>query len=80
MNLRNARFRDDPRPIDETCGCQTCKTLSRSYIHHLLKAGELLAMHVLTIHNIHFMNRMLTAIRQAIVRNQLDEEKKKWVS
>lgn len=79
MNLRNARFRDDPDPIDETCGCQTCKTLSRSYIHHLLKAGELLAMHTLTIHNIHFMNRMLTAIRQAIARDQLDEEKKKWV-
>ncbi len=44
MNLRNARFRHDPRPIDENCGCQTCKTISRSYIHHLLKAGELLAM------------------------------------
>lgn len=80
MNLRNARFRDDPRPIDETCGCQTCKTHSRSYIHHLLKAGELLALHVLTLHNIHFMNRLLTAIRQAIGEDQLDEEKKKWVA
>jgi queuine tRNA-ribosyltransferase len=79
LNLRNARFRDDPRPIDETCGCKTCKTLSRSYLHHLLKAGELLAMHALTLHNVHFMNRLLSAIRQAISKNQLDEEKKKWV-
>ena len=80
MNLRNARFRDDPRPIDETCGCQTCQTLSRSYLHHLLKAGELLAMHALTLHNVHFMNRLLTAIRQAIRTGQLEEEKKKWVA
>lgn len=80
MNLRNARFRDDPRPIDETCGCQTCQTLSRGYIHHLLKAGELLAMHALTLHNVHFMNRLLTAIRQAIGKNQLEQEKKKWLA
>lgn len=80
MNLRNARFRDDPRPIDETCKCRTCKTYSRSYLHHLLKAGELLAMHALTVHNVHFMNRLLSAIRQAIARNQLDEEKKKWLA
>lgn len=79
MNLRNARFRDDPRPIDETCACQTCKTISLSYIHHLLKAGELLALHVLTIHNVHFMNRLLTAIRGAIAMGRLDEEKKNWV-
>jgi queuine tRNA-ribosyltransferase len=80
MNLRNARFREDPRPIDETCRCRTCKTYSRSYLHHLLKAGELLAMHALTVHNVHFMNRLLSAIRQAIARNQLDEEKKKWIA
>lgn len=79
MNLRNARFRDDPSPIDETCKCQTCKTFSRSYIHHLLKAGELLAMHLLTLHNVHFMNRLLTAIRSAIAMDKLEEEKKKWI-
>lgn len=79
MNLRNARFREDPRPIDETCGCQTCKSFSRSYIHHLLKAGELLAMHLLTIHNVHFMNRLLTAIRQAIALDRLEDERKMWI-
>jgi len=79
MNLRNARFREDPRPIDETCKCQTCKNFSRAYIHHLLKARELLALNLLTIHNVHFMNRLLAAIRQAISLNQLEEEKKKWI-
>ena len=79
LNLRNSRFRDDPRPIDETCECQTCRTLSRSYLHHLLKAGELLAMQALTIHNVHFMNRLLKAIREAIATDSLEQEKKKWV-
>lgn len=79
INLRNTRFRNDPKPIDATCGCQTCQTYSRSYIHHLLKAGELLALQALTIHNVHFMNRLLTSIRQAIAEDRLDEERKKWV-
>ncbi len=79
INLRNAQFREDSRPIDETCGCQTCRTLSRSYLHHLLKAGELLAMHALTLHNVHFMNRLLEGIRQAIAAGTLKDEQKKWV-
>ncbi len=80
MNLRNAKYRDDSRPIDDSCGCQTCMTLSRSYLHHLLKAGELLVMHALTVHNVHFMNRLLKAVREAIATDTLDQEKKKWVS
>lgn len=80
MNLRNARFRDDPRPIDETCGCHTCQTLSRGYLHHLLKAGELLAMKALTTHNVHFMNRLLASIRKAIATDSLREEKIKWIA
>jgi queuine tRNA-ribosyltransferase len=79
INLRNARFREDPNPIDETCECQTCQTMSRSYLHHLLKAGELLVMHALTVHNVHFMNRLLKAVREAIASNTLEEEKKKWI-
>ncbi len=80
MNLRNARFSDDPCPIDETCGCQTCQTVSRGYLHHLLKAGELLAMQALTLHNVHFMNRLLLSIRQAIAEDRLEEEKTNWVA
>jgi len=80
MNLRNARFRDDARPLDETCGCQTCQTLSRGYLHHLLKAGELLVMQALTVHNVHFMNRLLSRIRKAISQECLQEERKKWIA
>ena len=80
MNLRNARFREDPRPIDESCACHTCQTYSRAYLHHLLKAGELLAMQALTLHNVHFMNRLLSSIRKAIAMDGLEQEKKHWVA
>lgn len=80
MNLRNAQFREDPNSIDKSCQCQTCQTFSRSYLHHLLKAGELLAMQALTVHNVHFMNRLLAAIRTAIPLGQLREERKKWIA
>jgi len=80
INLRNARFREDVRPIDESCGCETCKTFSRGYLHHLLKAGELLVMQALTLHNVHFMNRLLTSIRKAISEDRLGHEKKNWIA
>lgn len=80
MNLRNSRFREDQSPIDESCACHTCQTLSRGYLHHLLKAGELLALKATTTHNVHFMNRLLSSIREAIAADSLEEEEKKWIA
>ena len=57
-------FRHDDRPIDPSCGCEACRTYSRSYIHHLLKAGELLGGSLVSLHNVYFMNRLMTAIRE----------------
>ncbi|MCC2646718.1 MAG: queuine tRNA-ribosyltransferase [Rickettsiaceae bacterium] len=79
FNLRNGRFRLDERPIDPDCPCATCKSFSRGYIHHLFKAQEMLALQALTIHNIHFMNRLMTAIRTSIAEGLFAEERKKWV-
>jgi queuine tRNA-ribosyltransferase len=79
FNLNNQRFRDDERPIDPQCQCQTCMTFSRGYLHHLLKAKEMLVLQAITIHNVYFMNRLMQAIRQAIATGSLLEEKKKWV-
>ena len=79
INLKNVRFKEDPRPIDENCPCHTCKTVSRSYLHHLLKAKELYVMQAITVHNIAFMNRLLKAIRTAIAEDRLEEERKNWV-
>ncbi|WP_119680093.1 tRNA guanosine(34) transglycosylase Tgt [Indioceanicola profundi] len=79
LNLRNARFREDPAPIDESCGCHACRTYSRAYIHHLLKAGELLAMSLVSLHNIHTMNRLMRDVREAIRTNTLEEARRRWV-
>ena len=79
INLRNSRFKEDDRPIDESCGCQSCKTYSRAYLHHLLKSGEILAINAITTHNVRYMNDLLKAIRAAISEDRLEEEKKNWL-
>jgi queuine tRNA-ribosyltransferase len=79
INLRNARYKDDPKPIEDDCDCQTCTHFSRAYIHHLLKAKELLAFSLITRHNVNYMNRLLTAIRRALRNDTLAEEEKNWV-
>lgn len=80
INLRNQRFRHDHRPIDEKCGCLTCQRFSRAYLHHLFKAREILALQALTIHNVYFMNALLSDIRRAIIEEKLEECEKKWVN
>src|SRR3546814_13766451 len=72
INLRNARFRQDAEPIDGTCGCHTCRTCSRAYLHHLIRAGELLSTTLVSIHNIFTMNRLMGEVRQAIRSRDLD--------
>lgn len=79
INLRNAQYKLDDTPIDEACGCETCESYSKGYIHHLLKAGELLAHSLLTMHNVFFMNRLMKAIRSAIREERLLAEQKEWL-
>jgi queuine tRNA-ribosyltransferase len=66
LNIRNARFAEDTGPIDPRCGCPVCTTWSRAYMHHLVKAGEMLGAMLMTQHNIHFYQDMMQAIRDAI--------------
>jgi queuine tRNA-ribosyltransferase len=80
LNLNNAFHRNDNSPLDPKCLCPTCKNYTRAYIHHLLKAGELLAYPLLTAHNVYFMNRLMTSIREAIKTDSLEECKKEWCS
>lgn len=79
LNLWNSQYRLDPNPVEPDCPCATCKTYSRSYLHHLLKAQELLAFTLITIHNVTFMNRLLSSIRQAIGDGTLRKEREKWL-
>lgn len=79
LNLRNAIHREDRTPIDEECSCYTCKNYTKSYIHHLLRAKELLSMQLLSIHNIHTMNRLMRDVRTAIKDNSLEALQKEWL-
>jgi queuine tRNA-ribosyltransferase len=73
--IKNARWREDHRPIDETCDCYTCRNYSRAYLRHLYVAGEILAMILNTIHNIRHYMLLMERIRQAIREDRLDELK-----
>ena len=66
MNLKNARFTEDARPIDEACSCYTCRTFSRAYLRHLLVSHELTSFYLNTIHNVFFYMRFMQHIRAAI--------------
>lgn len=80
INLTNSRYAQDTNPIDPKCGCQSCQTYSRGYIHHLLKAKELLAYTAISIHNVYFMNELLKDIREGLQCDSLDMVEKKWLT
>lgn len=73
LNLRNARHADDAAPLDETCPCNTCTQYSRAYLHHLVKAGEMLAGMLLTAHNLHYYQTLMAGLRKAIEDARLNE-------
>ncbi len=66
MNLLNARYEKDMRPIEEGCDCPACRHFSRAYVRHLLKAGEMLGMRLMVLHNLRFYNRLMEEIRDAL--------------
>jgi len=73
MSIRNAKFRDDPRPVDDACGCLACRTTSRAYLRHLHLSGEIVAATLLTLHNLACYLDTLRAIRQSIVFGRFEE-------
>lgn len=76
LNLFNARFELDERPIDERCGCPACRRYSRAYIRHLLKAKEMLGMRLCVLHNLYFYNTMMEEIRDALDQGEFTSYKK----
>jgi queuine tRNA-ribosyltransferase len=72
LNMMNASYAHDPRPLVEDCACYTCQHFSRAYLRHLIVAGELLAGTLLSIHNIHSLLQLVRDIRQAILENRFD--------
>lgn len=78
IKIRNATYRNDIRPIDETCACYTCQHYSRSYLHHLQKTKEMLGATLNTIHNIHYYQSLMKSIRQAITEKRFEAFKKQF--
>lgn len=80
LNMRNARFRDDPAPLDPRLGIIASSGYSRAYLHHLVKSGELLGQQILGQHNVAVISRLMQEVREAISAGTLNQLEKEWVS
>ncbi|MDQ2821904.1 MAG: tRNA guanosine(34) transglycosylase Tgt [Pseudomonadota bacterium] len=72
VKIKNARYKDDPAPLDESCTCYTCKTFSRAYLHHLHRSKEILGARLNTIHNLHYYLNLMQEMRDAIDADGFD--------
>lgn len=80
VNIDNARFREDFSPLDPTCDCYVCKNYTRAYLRHLFVSREMLAARLLSYHNLYFLGRLMSRIRQAIKEDQFSEFQKEFES
>jgi queuine tRNA-ribosyltransferase len=76
LNLKNARFADDPAPLEADCDCPACRQFSRAYLHHVVKSGEIIAAMLLTWHNLAYYQKIIGQMRQAIAESRLQA----WVA
>jgi queuine tRNA-ribosyltransferase len=80
INIRNAKWKQEPGPIDVACGCYTCKHFSAAYLHHLFRADELLAYTLATIHNLTFMSHFMDRVREAIAGDSFKSFKDNYLA
>ena len=78
ININNAKYARDEKPIDEQCHCPVCQTYSRGYIRHLLKANEMLGMRLAVMHNLYFYNNLLKEVRETIENGTFDAYKNEY--
>jgi queuine tRNA-ribosyltransferase len=71
ISIKQAQYAEDPRPVDETCGCYTCRHYSRAYLRHLYLSKEILSSRLNTVHNLYYYIKLLAGIRDAIQRGRL---------
>ncbi|MBX7230110.1 MAG: tRNA guanosine(34) transglycosylase Tgt [Burkholderiaceae bacterium] len=72
LKMKNARYKNDARPIDESCSCYCCQNFSRAYVHHLQKVNEILGARLATIHNLHYYQTLMREMRQALEENDFN--------
>ncbi len=80
VNIRNAAHRQDPRPLDESCDCETCRTYSRGYLRHLFAAEELLGLRLLSLHNVRFLVRLLDDARSHVLDGTFGTWHREWIA
>ena len=80
MNVKNRRYAEDFSPIDPECGCYACRNFTRAYVRHLYKAGEILAVRLLSWHNIHFLVQLAAGARQAIVEGRFGAYRREFMT
>jgi queuine tRNA-ribosyltransferase len=73
IKIRNARYRDDTRPLDDSCGCYACAHFSRGYLHHLQRVNEILGARLNTLHNLHYYQTLMRELRGAIAGRGLTD-------
>jgi queuine tRNA-ribosyltransferase len=79
MNIKRAEFRNDPRPLDESCDCSACTRFSRAYLRHLYVSDEILGLRLLSLHNVHFLLSLARAGRAAIISGEVDRWAREWL-
>jgi queuine tRNA-ribosyltransferase len=80
LNIRRAEYRNDPKPLDETCDCSACTRFSRAYIRHLFVSNEILGHRLLSLHNVHFLLSLACAARREIAGGNLEAWSFDWLS
>lgn len=80
VRIRNARYRDDPGPLQEGCECYTCRNYSRAYLRHLDRCGEILGARLNTIHNLHYYLTLMQRIRSAVADGSFDRFARDWLA
>jgi queuine tRNA-ribosyltransferase len=79
LNIRNARYRKDPAPLDETCDCETCTSFSRGYLRHLFAAEELLGLRLLSLHNVRFLIALTERAQRQIELGTFESWSRSWI-
>jgi queuine tRNA-ribosyltransferase len=79
LNIKRAEFRNDPRPLDETCDCSACTRFTRAYIRHLYVTDEILGLRLLSLHNVHFLLSLARSARAAILDGSIDSWSSAWI-
>ena len=80
LNIKRAEYRNDPRPLDETCDCATCTRFTRAYLRHLFVSDEILGLRLLSLHNVHFLLSLARSARQAVLTGSLDTWSTDWLT